>query len=429
MSRLSRSTCLRPGISHPPRRGMTLMELLISMGIALGGLVGVIALIPVASYQASSGLTADRMGRLGANAERDFDVRGYRAPQMWVAWDPTAAAFAPVASSPPAVGFCIDPRFVAHHHYVLNTFQSFPATPAHLFPYYPKVDPDEVRMERVGLLRSPFAPQVLMGLAQANQIFISRDDLSFERPADSTLPARQVYGDALNPLVPPFPGPDNNWGFQGVDDNNNGVVDDVSEAMWFGSDDVGMRQFQGQLSWMATLAPTLRQVDSSAAGREHDTYTLSIVIINQRNPTFPLQIPSTDTSFAKEPSTERLVEVDFLGGSEVRLRLRDATRPRADLVLRDGDWLMLSAPTFSQHFLPNGALSVLTPRIPSFRWYRVLSTDAEVDNLTVDRHATLQGADWLPAAQGMRTQATLVSGVVGVFEKTIRLETTSLWGN
>jgi hypothetical protein len=38
----------------------------------------------------------------------------------------------------------------------------------------------------------------------------------------------------------------------------------------------------------------------------------------------------------------------------------------------------------------------------------------------------LQGADWM-AGDIARTQATLVRGVVAVFEKTIRLETSSLW--
>lgn len=426
MRRVSSGSCRHP-------RGVTLIELMFSMGIALVGLVGIMALIPVASYQASAGLTADRMGRLGANAERDFDIRGYRSPRMWVSWRPAANTFAPVSTPPPpAVAFCIDPRFVAHHHYVQNTYTTNPATPARLFPYYTTIDPvNEVRMERVGVLSSPLPPQALMNVLQANNIFVSKDDLAIERPRDSTVPARQVYGDATNPLVPPFPGPDNAWGFSGVDDDNNGTPDDVSEAMWFGSDDIGMRQFNGQMSWMATLAPTLRSVDTgfnvggveiSPFGPEHDTYTLSIVLFNQRNPVFPLAVDDP-----KDPNTERLVNVAPLGGSDFLLTLRDNTRPRSDLVLRDGDWLMLSAPSASEHYLPDGTFS---GRIPAIRWYRVLSTDAEVElsNGLPGRHATLQGADWLPPP-GMRTQATLVSGVVGVFEKTVRLETTSLWGN
>ncbi|MDE0734521.1 MAG: hypothetical protein OSB47_01780 [Pirellulaceae bacterium] len=61
-----------------------------------------------------------------------------------------------------------------------------------------------------------------------------------------------------------------------------------------------------------------------------------------------------------------------------------------------------------------------------FRWYRVLNVSpAGVQKGAATRRVTLQGADWeLPNAN---TQATIMEGVIGVFEKKIRLDHSSLW--
>ncbi|MEE2843944.1 MAG: hypothetical protein VX761_05495 [Planctomycetota bacterium] len=95
----------------------------------------------------------------------------------------------------------------------------------------------------------------------------------------------------------------------------------------------------------------------------------------------------------------------------------------AALELKHGDWVMLSADS----------------EIGScFRWYRISYIEDETRTIvdgsgTVTGHyrdATLKGPDWSrPEWHNgtYTTQVTFIPGVVGVFEKTIRIESTSLY--
>jgi hypothetical protein len=71
-----------------------------------------------------------------------------------------------------------------------------------------------------------------------------------------------------------------------------------------------------------------------------------------------------------------------------------------------GDWLMLTSTS------------------KKFRWYRVVNSSQDVDSQGVDfTIVMLEGAD----IDFSPTAAVLIPGVVGVFEKSIRIEGTSLW--
>ena len=61
---------------HP--QGITLIEVMFASGIALFGLLVVVALIPLAGNEVRGGLQTDRMASLGRNAVREFDIRGMR---------------------------------------------------------------------------------------------------------------------------------------------------------------------------------------------------------------------------------------------------------------------------------------------------------------------------------------------------------------
>ena len=129
---------------------------------------------------------------------------------------------------------------------------------------------------------------------------------------------------------------------------------------------------------------------------------ISIVIFNKRF------INYTDPN---AHSHEHLLNITFLnrgfGGGEVRLSHAHSEA----LELRHGDWIMLSA---------NSEIGSY------FRWYRILNVSpAGVQKGAATRRVTLQGADWeLPNAN---TQVTIMEGVIGVFEKKIRLDHSSLW--
>jgi hypothetical protein len=66
--------------------------------------------------------------------------------------------------------------------------------------------------------------------------------------------------------------------------------------------------------------------------------------------------------------------------------------------------------------------------IPIFKWYRVTECDNEPDYHTVEAHyelpVSLVGQDWdISLSGGDEQEVFIVSGVVAVYEKTVRLET------
>ena len=65
------------------RSGISLLEVMFSIGVVMIGLVGIAALLPVAGMQAKKGAVADAAARLGADAVRDFHVRGMANPRNW----------------------------------------------------------------------------------------------------------------------------------------------------------------------------------------------------------------------------------------------------------------------------------------------------------------------------------------------------------
>jgi len=79
-------------LTHHHRRGITLLEVLISMGILTVGLVSVLAMIPAGRSQAVKATTIDRTSALALNAAADFMTRGFARPAGWLSG--TSANFA-----------------------------------------------------------------------------------------------------------------------------------------------------------------------------------------------------------------------------------------------------------------------------------------------------------------------------------------------
>jgi hypothetical protein len=152
-----------------------------------------------------------------------------------------------------------------------------------------------------------------------------------------------------------------------------------------------------------------------------DQYILSIVVFSRR-----------DVNFTMDDLNERVVSVeDFyaagVGGGDLRLRGGSAEQ----LALKSGDWLMLMA-----NLTVGSAGPPTIPYTPYFRWYRVVETDNEPEfsGGVWYRDATLQGPDWpvwtsspTAAPTATNTRAALIANVFAVYERTIRLETSSLW--
>jgi hypothetical protein len=69
--------------SHNRRAGITLMEVLMSIGILSIGLASVVALIPAGGSQAKKAVIEDRRGALGANTIADVVNYGMLNPATW----------------------------------------------------------------------------------------------------------------------------------------------------------------------------------------------------------------------------------------------------------------------------------------------------------------------------------------------------------
>jgi hypothetical protein len=283
-----------------------------------------------------------------------------------------------------------------------------------------------------------------MGLAQARALFMADDDLNFNLPEDRTLAPVQDYGMLL--------------------DTNGNVIPATR------------RQYTGDFTWMATVAPVVtvgryggmyvNNPQNPPPGFQSegtltpltDQFTLSVIVFYKRDQSMAVGYFDPDVEGA---DPERLVSVQFvdsagtlipgagIGGGNMRFQTIARQPPadgngnqapnqhwRADLRVRSGNWVMLSAKVW-----PNGDFS-LAP-VSVFRWYRVAtadepqpnSVDPATDGYYVD--VSLVGPDWTDVIQAqisagvqpaaLLTQATLVSDVVAVYEKTIRMETSGMW--
>src|SRR5262245_41024365 len=95
--------CLSP-TKRLRRRGITLIEILISVGVATIGLLGVISLIPLAASQTLHGEMAARGATIGNSAISELRIIGGLDPRYWITGN--GATFNHVTDKP--VPLCID---------------------------------------------------------------------------------------------------------------------------------------------------------------------------------------------------------------------------------------------------------------------------------------------------------------------------------
>lgn len=453
------ATIRRRGRRTPPsrvagRRGVTVLEVLISIGVASVGLLGAILLIPLADHQMNQGLVLERANQVGANAFREFDIREMNNPTRWI-WhargstqvltlprdlhwplDPNpndAPTNAPLPQFREA--FCLDPRFVAANGVTLGPNNEDPTQ----FPYVVDTNVSIFKMPRITLESFiDTSPPNPLSAIHADSIFVALDDLDFRRPEnDRTLAPVQR----------------NNAGGERDDDGDGDIDGDWNPAETSPHASELARKAFGRMSWMATLAPH-EKIDANG-----DEYVLSVVVFHNRDASFLMGATS-------ESDNERVAQIPItgsyngfisggVGGGDVALMPRNASLTQAaaelELDVKAGDWVLLSrtnpytlrrvvddtangfaagSPVLDTNGNP---ITAQAPR--SHRWYRVIAADSGlIDSDTITnappdswiRFVTLEGPDW---PTDRYTQVTLVKNVVAVFEKTVRLDTSSLWHN
>jgi hypothetical protein len=358
------------------------LEVLFAILVTTIGLFGALALLPVASSQARKGRLNDAVAVAAMTCVHEFDARGMRRPVPlagqpggWMGWNPLAnSGNGAFTAGVPTFGksYCIDPRCVAENGGTAARANAF-----RIFPYVPTAT-GAPRMDRItlwsGLVNA--GQPVPMNKLRSDAMFTIDDDLTYDRSDDNSLAPTQQF-------------------------------DTLPSALTTNA----RRRTDGHMSWLATLVPKLDRYTINTTDVLTSTYVLSIVVFYDR----PANLGYDQGAASTDSRNERIVTVasfpaSEIGGREIQLTASSA----AALDLKANDWIMLSG--LAPHAL-GGNFEV-------FKWYRVLDTEAEAtdddNDGTYERYVTLGGPDWdLPPSN---TEAVIVEGVVGVYEKTIRLE-------
>jgi len=384
-------------VPRSKRGGLTILEVLISIGVATVGLMGVLALLPLASFLAQRGLDEDAQSAVGISAIERFKIMGAADPGKWRHADGSNVTDLTTQF------YCLDPRMISREG---TSAQAFPIIPT---VTYPTPTPPEnsaawLRMERITMVGNSPA---LMVSDVADFFFQTEEDLIFSPQGDSSLPPLQEY--LYNK------GADGEWGDQGTDDDGDTTTDNETEAGWPGTDDERIkRQSRGKVSWMAIVAPV----------GSDDLFKVSIATFIERDLSLDL-LPGNDASLNERVAKIELADFHSGGitGGDVTLTATTTNETEreafADIDVREGDWLLLA-----------GNVS----GIKQYAWYQVIRTDgdAKTDN---EREITLFGPDWDPTliqdtgGTQLDTYVFFFPGIVAVYEKTIRLESPSVWNN
>ncbi len=405
------------------QRGISLMEVLVSIGIVAIGLVSVLSLLPVGGYQAAEANKHERKAALGLNAVQDLKNRGVFDTKNWVWYDRTSNKWK--SYNTPATADFVPPIVIDPFMVGAATTAQYPIIenfPANLVKYQggtqfsPSI-PNPwhwLGMKRFTLAQACTPVSGAPGefipngpLAQA--LTISHDDTFAERPDDASLPAASPYTrDASdNPLT---------------------------------------RDFEGLYSWLITLTPTELELEHIVPTPKRQ-YLMSLVIFNRRLPAAPID-DGTQEEFVYARLADRNIG---LGGGDFNLGDDSANADTKLELARAGNWLMLC------RYEPTGATPASgEPQVwPMFHWYRIIAaSDTEDGNIQMPeggslqpmrgRAVTLSGPNWqpatwpaIPAAQWPTqipddfkrydTYACLFDNIIAVYQRPIWLEGPTPW--
>lgn len=353
------------------RSGLSIIEVLTSIVVAMIGVFGVMILIPFAVKQSQVGLDSDAAVQIGRNAYAQFEISGYRNPNNWmlsetIPYNP----FASETNLPPAVVrpnvFAIDPLRVTENE---GNYKAFPITPPS--PPYPEF-PLEFRSVNLRIPNSSLA----MDLASARRMFRSSDDLVFGDALDDLTGPEQVFDRSIN-----VPGP-------------------------------LRRQSNGRISWSAIVEP-YRTESANSTPTERWSYKMHILVFKNRK----VQLSDVEGHMHwAEVNVARYGLNSPVGNVELNLNEGSlSTGVSSEEVFRRDDWVMLI------NKRPPG------PGVePGFDlqigFYRVVNS---VD-LSGGASLTLDGPDF-NFLNNAKTYIVHLKDVLGVYERTFVPEQESNW--
>lgn len=166
------------------------------------------------------------------------------------------------------------------------------------------------------------------------------------------------------------------------------------------------RNYQGKISWMAMVVPETDVVDEV----NPHMYRLYVIVFNDRTLRYR---PNASGIVPGEVVYSITAAGSMIGGGTFDFQNPTGLLAQDDY-LNNGDWVLLTDSPGS-----------------NWRWYQIQRTDFPskqdqnkqfTDGLSVA--VTLQGADWTGTPP---TFAIVLSNVISVYEKTIRIEYDSIW--
>ena len=445
------------------RRGISLLEVLISAFVLSVGLLGLLSLVPLGGHRVSQVNQFDRSAATGHRAFREFKTRGMLEPNRWMALSSGGTpSYIRTWTSPEGPGvltggvskrnvddwaetFCIDPLYIAKA--ADAGFITSSNWPGRTFPYdllnnasYPLGFNASYPLGFGDMQNAPRMPRVTISMLEnftainaggpgppgaqpmvssvAERIFMSQNEGIYSLPNDETETPIRLYS-------------------------------------YLGTT-ATIEQFQGDYSWMAMVSRSpnevLAQFDSVSSNyfdippATRNEYQVSIIVFYKRNFDGGIQVASTP---ADELPSERTCGIQFLnglglGGGDVLISAGDAAKmtpsqARDYLKVAPNQWIMVCS------WVPRPTTPTPTNTIykdvygqdrlarPIYRWYRVVATDnaPEIETIgTTDmwvRYLTLDGPDWDPSELNpvggtgfSGTYAVLIDGVVAVFERTMQ---------
>jgi hypothetical protein len=473
------------------RRGVTLLEVLMAMGVMVVGLLGLASLIPLGRLELAEGERLDNSSTLGRMAFRDVTVRGYARPELWadpvtgqtvIAENITAGVSSTISFqfsqndilAPPYAPIVVDPLMIAPTFFgeatndttVPTGSESTHRTNCRSFPYVrnlPNPTGPEATIPRIArvTLRS-YPTNVLSGSVGmtmrydvASRYFRSTDDLIVKIPTDKAQQPVQVF----------TPSGITNLSLTA----DNGITTEIDPIT-----NAAVRQSRGDYTWFFIVEPSLAQCRSNAdkmpimggpaaSPSLMTQFRVWVVVCYKRD----LRETSAMNLNASREIGERCVWVDFIDRNSARLRVEgifDEKSAFEALNVRANQWIAVVARCRNPLLDPNPSESNSQNQY-TLEWYRIVNVgDAPVPHETQDgrwyREVVLTGRDFLdpamspsgsgfedtdptanpytdltglidPAGLGRQmpisTWGVLVTGVRGVYEKSVFVDRPSLW--
>jgi type II secretory pathway pseudopilin PulG len=415
------ATCFLPSPLRS-RSGITLIEVLVSMGVLAVGVLGAASLMPLASYYQNEATNFDRGAAAAQAAIHDLQIKNYLSPRRWIFVDPANASTVPfsvegitgltgtpVGTAPgpnanynPNSAFVIDPLGFSYVYALQDSSVTFPC----FFPAFTSQPPTPSSptttspvIYRAGITSNDYWPSaatvpvtspMVMTFPVADRLMRSNDDLNFVMPTDSDLrPTANQYANAAAGIT----------------------AQNVSGTY--------VPDFNGAFSWIATVSRTPSDmVKGPAVAASLHRFQVTVVVLQKRD----LTLWATGLTSEKPPSERQVYAMftqyggqnlaaltgpaPFYGGGGLQLYVYEAS-PTPALGQPSRHWLDNIKPNTYLMLSANFVDSVSTGApYPVLAWYRIVNVDdgpnqdtnySSTNNSNTTRwyrNVTIDGGDW-----------------------------------